>query len=230
MFKRMNTFFHRQAYLEFFPAVVDTTVYIVYFLFTSICHTEPVLFDDSLLVHWICDVYAIVCVINGICNIGRQSGPRFLSTSVLMENLYAYACIHTNSTSSVFRNEAKSAKFLFIALSFHFTANDLFARKGNELFWCYGIYSYFLISFWVRWNCKPMHCWNNLKRAYLLYNVNICNNVEILEYLLIVHKIKALRRAQVVVTGNRAVNLSLWFSRLCADVFPISNSLNRYLM
>lgn len=138
----MNTFFHIQANLEFFPTAVDTTVYIVYFLFTSICHTEPVLFGGSLLVHWICDV----CVINGICNIGRQSGPRFLSTSIFNGNPL-YVCIHPNSTSSVFRNEAKSAKFLFIALSFYFTASDLFARMGNELFWCYGISLYFLASF-----------------------------------------------------------------------------------
>lgn len=51
-----------------------------------------------------------------------------------------------------------------------------------------------------------------------------------LEYLLIVHKIKDLRSVQAVVTGNRAVNLRLWFPRLCASVFPISNSLNRYLI
>lgn len=51
-----------------------------------------------------------------------------------------------------------------------------------------------------------------------------------LEYLLIVHKTKDLRSAQAVVTGNRAVNLRLWFPRLCARVFPISNSLDRYLI
>lgn len=60
--------------------------------------------------------------------------------------------------------------------------------------------------------------------------MNQYNEMEMLEYLLIVHKIKDLRSAQAVVTGNRAVNLRLWFPRLCASVFPISNSLNRYLI